>query len=125
MDDAQTEATAAVQAVIFWQEYAPILEREGRLTDQDYASFEMLCRAYGALHACERQIAVEGETIMTFQERGDNQRVVKHPAAAARNENSRRFLDLADRFGLNPKARGQLRAGASVEKNAARSPLLD
>lgn len=93
----------------FWKEYAPKLERAGRLTDLDYAAFEMLCFSYGALRACELQIAAEGETILTYQERGDHERVVKHPASAARNEHRRSFIDLADRFGLSPKARGLLK----------------
>lgn len=107
---ARKGSAAARGAQEFWREYAPALEREGRLTELDYAAFEMLCMAYGALRACEKQIAEEGETILSYQERGDHQRMVKHPASAARNEHRRNFLDLCDRFGLNPKARGMMRA---------------
>jgi len=94
----------AQEAKELWTSIAPILEADGRLTEQDVPAFIALCVAYSTMISAAKELAEEGVTAIGWGGEAHNSSK-KHPAAQVFRDSEKTFTSLCDRFGLNPKAR--------------------
>lgn len=110
------------EARAMWDRTAPRLERAGRLTEDDLESFGALCMAWGLVVDAASTLHRDG---MTAPGTGnDRETVKKHPAFQEWRDSMSTFTSLADRFGLNPKARGAMHSPAPLPE-AGSEELLD
>ena len=80
------------------------------LTKVDRAALAIYCDAWADYYHAHKLVKEQGHLVET---RGGGRK--KNPAHTLKKEAATRFLQLADRFGLNPSARTRLEAPNSVE----------
>lgn len=86
-----------------WREFAPMLERNGLLTECDLDTLAVYCQTWARYVEAERQLSIDGAT--TTARSGYQQ--VSAWVTIAKNARAD-LLKLGDRLGLNPASRGRI-----------------
>lgn len=94
----------------FWKMYADRLDRLGLLTEIDGAAFTIMAIHFGI--AWEAMAIIRDEGLVSVDVNGVSR---KHPMLQVLRDNSRTFLQYADRFGLTPSARTKINVGGDEE----------
>lgn len=87
----------------FWRKMAPMLERQGLLTEIDGPAFAVLCDTYSQIIAATEEIAKDGATVP-----GTQGTMKKHPGWTIRNQLAQQFRLLCAEFGITPAGRNRL-----------------
>jgi P27 family predicted phage terminase small subunit len=91
-------------AVREWNRVAPLLHRQGLLTEISVGPLACYCQAYSDRISAQRQIKKYG---MFFK--GRNGTRIRNPAVAVANQTAKLVRDYCIEFGLTPTAAGQVR----------------
>jgi P27 family predicted phage terminase small subunit len=104
------------RAKAHWRQLAPILERNGLLTEADGDAFAQYCATWSLWRRCIAQIAAEGVVIT-----GHRKAPRKHPSLTPLGQAERTLLALGPRFGLDPLSRSRM----SLPEPTTEERLLD
>jgi len=88
---------------LFWNEYAPILEELGMLSELDRHSFALLCSTYDTWRRAEEELAKE-DLKTTAMYRG----VKKNPLATIARQARCDFMDWCKEFGMTYASRERM-----------------
>ena len=79
----------------FWKEYAPILERNGLLTELDRHSFALLCYTYATWRKAEATLYSE-----EFKVEGYRGKMKRNPVATIAHQARNDFMEMFKLFGM-------------------------
>lgn len=93
-----------------WKRLAPLLLKNGLLTEADTATFGAYCQSYHRWVEAEKLIRAHGFTTIT-----DKGNVIQRPEVGIANKAMEQMTKFAKEFGLTPSGRTQLHIEKSEE----------
>lgn len=112
-----------------WNELAPVLHADGRLTRADRGAFAAYCMAYSRWRCAEEAVAAETleegarRGALTVKTKSNN--VIQNPLVGAANAARRDMVRIAAEFGLTPSARARLGNKDGGTKNKIAKKYFD
>ena len=86
-----------------WKRIAPIVHKNGLLTDADINMLAGYCQAYHRWVECEKHIRAHGYTVVT-----DKGNIIQRPEVGIANKAMKEMRDFGKEFGLTPSSRANL-----------------
>jgi len=98
-----------------WRSLVPVLIEKGKATQEDQPLLEQLCISWSEVQYAEQQLRTNGYTISSVNKQGGTY-TQPSPYVTIRDRAFDRFLKIADRFGMSPIARKNIKeAGVQVD----------
>jgi len=98
-----------------WRALVPVLIEKGKATHEDQPLLEQLCISWAEVQYAEQQLRDKGYTISSVNKQGGTY-TQPSPYVAIRDRAFDRFLKIADRFGMSPIARKNIKeAGVQID----------
>ena len=107
-------------APMIWRSIVPELLENELLKITDMHNVEVFCMAYDTYRKSQKELAIQGVTVM-----GASGSLIKNPALTALNEAARQMATFGSLLGLDPSSRQRLTGAGNKEKTNPFSGVLN